>query len=838
MILVFLLIFVGFVLGVATIVAAEALGVLLIIKRLNQKAKLDESKIASKNELGVRDLDPQQSLDFAFNKQGIIWVLGSDKIPKTWVDKAPKEQKKTKDFVEVSPVRKYAKIKDQSLMLTEPDGSSLTHIQLKGCIVEAVSATSLSSRKWAKRFPIKLESKSSVIYNGSKTFYIYVETSWEKESWCKALRLASCEGKEKLHWFSRIRKEFHSYLVSLNSGHPSLMKPSVGFCAESIDRESKPDVSSSKVRHLWKKLAKKTSRVGVDNKSTWVSSSGHEERKMADRLRPCQDAVLATGLMKTASTAKGPKSIKEESVSPPLLSSVSLSGSQSHISVSTDVESDEKFGIDEGTLCWNLLISRLFFDVKGSTQLKRSIQARIQRALSNMRIPSYIGEVICTDIDIGNLPPYISGMRVLPVEMNEVWALEVEVEYSGGMLLDIETRLEVRELNLDKRMVDSNPEFSTVADVSSDLLEGFKYFGNQLNLPEGTINVQGLKEEGDPNTVAIPYRLQLFTMRRKSDIFIISVGLDYSPDLARMNQKVLRTLIASSTSGSRWKSILNSIAKQMSQVSLSLEIRIASLRGTLRLHIKPPPSDQLWYGFTSMPDIDFNLDSSVGDHKVTNGHIALFLVNRLKAAIRETLVLPNCESISIPWMSAENGDWVPRNVAPFIWVNQETGNDSSTSCDALSLQTGEAKTRSEASTQTSSDGLEPKQQNQKPAEFSQEPARKSSDSLGLSSSSTNAFVRSISCMEELQTPQLQNDEPHKTCEQDKMDISGYRSLSGSSTMLEKQNRGPDEDDGRPKRIGRKERMLDLRKKMGEKFEEKKRHIEEKSRHIVEKMRGP
>lgn len=59
-------------------------------------------------------------------------------------------------------------------------------------------------------------------------------------------------------------------------------------------------------------------------------------------------------------------------------------------------------------------------------------------------------------------------------------------------------------------------------------------------------------------------------------------------------------------------------------------VRISSLRGTLRIHIKPPPSDQLWFGFTSMPDIDFNLDSAVGDHKITNGQIALFIINRLK----------------------------------------------------------------------------------------------------------------------------------------------------------------------------------------------------------------
>lgn len=63
---------------------------------------------------------------------------------------------------------------------------------------------------------------------------------------------------------------------------------------------------------------------------------------------------------------------------------------------------------------------------------------------------------------------------------------------------------------------------------------------------------------------------------------------------------------------------------------LSLAIRVTSLRGTLRLHIKPPPSDQLWFSFTSMPDIDFNLDSAVGDHKITSGHIAMFLIGKLK----------------------------------------------------------------------------------------------------------------------------------------------------------------------------------------------------------------
>ena len=69
---------------------------------------------------------------------------------------------------------------------------------------------------------------------------------------------------------------------------------------------------------------------------------------------------------------------------------------------------------------------------------------------------------------------------------------------------------------------------------------------------------------------------------------------------------------------------------------LSLSIRVASLRGTVRLHIKPPPSDQLWFGFTSMPDVEFELESSVGEHKITSGQVASFLIDKFK--VRNFLV--------------------------------------------------------------------------------------------------------------------------------------------------------------------------------------------------------
>ena len=62
---------------------------------------------------------------------------------------------------------------------------------------------------------------------------------------------------------------------------------------------------------------------------------------------------------------------------------------------------------------------------------------------------------------------------------------------------------------------------------------------------------------------------------------------------------------------------------------------------------------------------------------------------------------------------------------------------------------------------------------------------------------------------------------------------------GQSPSMSTVSGEEDDSNSKGKKMGAaKARMFDFRKKVGEKFEEKKRHVEEKSRQIVEKMRGP
>ncbi|KAJ6960884.1 hypothetical protein NC653_038787 [Populus alba x Populus x berolinensis] len=449
----------GFLSGLLALVALQALGVYVLIKRLNRKTQQQQASHSSSSPPHHQDLDPQQSLDYAHNKKGYVWVLDPDQVLKNWpVEKVQKDQRRKRSSLRSIPSENRQKSRTDS-------GGSHRVIPLKGCAIEAVSATSLSSRKWAKRFPIKVESKTSPIYNASKT------TSWEKESWCKALRLASSDDQEKLNWFIKLNEEFLRYLTSLNTEYPSFMKPSVGFYVEPIDRASRFDGSESKVRLFWKKLAKKASKSGVENKVS--SLLGREERKINDKYHPSHDPAFSGSVGKNDPTLKAPITSEEENILLPSSSTSSRASSLSQLQVISDTDADEKLNVDEGTLCWNLIISRLFFDAKSNDRMKSLMQARIQRTLSNMRTPSYIGEIICTDLNLGNLPPYIH---------------------------DIETRLEVRDLDLQKGVVDTDVGSSSVRDASSDLLEGFEDLGKQLNFSEGTVDSQEWKDEGNPKS--------------------------------------------------------------------------------------------------------------------------------------------------------------------------------------------------------------------------------------------------------------------------------------------------------------------------------------------------
>ncbi|WVZ73066.1 hypothetical protein U9M48_021418 [Paspalum notatum var. saurae] len=792
----------GFLLGVLALAALEASALLLILRRLRRRQAAQEDAPAPP---GPDELPGERP--FPYEKQGSLWILEPEKIPKVGNERlsvgGPKETKDKKNIVEVFPAKKIAKIKGHLLCLSGPDGSQTT-IDLLNCNVLAVSASSMPSRKWAKRYPIKLESKEKEFYNGSKLCYLYTDTSWEKESWCKALRIAATADKKKLNWHAKLSEEFLNYISSLNSEYPCFLKPPMlsGEDHEVMDRTSRTD-GSSKVRLFLKKLAKKASVKAPLEGKTSSGSSVQGEKKILDKLRSYQGTPFIEALIGPQEDKFGSSSLQDSVKATAPATALNPNG---QLSASPDVNADERV-VDEGTLCWNLLSSRLFFDAKMSDEINKTIKARIQRTLSNMRTPSYVGEITLTDFSLGELPPYVHAMRVLPLDLNELWAFEVDFEYSGGILLHIETRLEVQEPELQKDIMKSNFGADADGEVDADLLESIEQYGNQFN---GAHKSASSVEEKDESDASSQSKSTGWTSAYKS----------------------------------RWKTILHSIADHVSQVPLSLAIRISTVRGILRIHLKPPPSDQIWYGFVSMPDLEWDLESSVGDRKITNSHIATLIGNRFKASLRDSLVLPNCESISVPWMLAEKDDWVPRKEAPFIWLNHEPTEirshaTTSTQSEEGGLKDDSGSKRPMPTLPNSSGGNE--ESLKAVASFDeakQEAVAEASLHSQSSSAPASEYVHSDE-NEELRKPLLMTERLQEDTSESRVGSpmhTSHRAIVPAGEQQQAQASASSVGEDAKRKSGRRARMMDFGKRMGDKLEEKRRTIEEKGRHIVEKMR--
>lgn len=133
------------------------------------------------------------------------------------------------------------------------------------------------------------------------------------------------------------------------------MKPAPGLVVDSTDKVGKLDAaSSSKVRHFFRKLSRRTSKSYLESKPP----------------------IVTRGSMKLG-TSKVPYSVAEENEEPSA-AGISRASSLSQFSVMSDADCEDKLTVDDGTLCLNLLMSRLFFDARKNAGIKSSIQARIQ----------------------------------------------------------------------------------------------------------------------------------------------------------------------------------------------------------------------------------------------------------------------------------------------------------------------------------------------------------------------------------------------------------------------------------------------------------------------------
>jgi hypothetical protein len=195
-------------------------------------------------------------------------------------------------------------------------------------------------------------------------------------------------------------------------------------------------------------------------------------------------------------------------------------------------------------------------------------------------------------------------------------------------------------------------------------------------------------------------------------------------------------------------------------------------------------------------------------------------------------------------MLSEKDDWVPLKDGPYIWLNHEPTETKSHAAAAVSTQPEEAGLRNDSSTKnaasSSRDSSAGSEESLKSIdESAEDPAVESSQAQSRLAPAGETSASQPDSTNELNKPLLSTEKLQEDASESRTGSPLYTSLrtiipAGEQQQQQAALASVGEDAKR--KSGRRSRMMDLGKKMGDKLEEKRRQVEEKGRHIVEKMR--
>lgn len=91
------------------------------------------------------------------------------------------------------------------------------------------------------------------------------------------------------------------------------------------------------------------------------------------------------------------------------------------------------------------------------------------------------------------------------------------------------------------------------------------------------------------------------------------------------------------------------------EVNLLLAVVVKRVEGHVMIRIKPPPSNRIWFTFSSMPKIDMTIEPIISARQITYTLILRQIENRIKEVVAESLVVPNWDDA--PFYNTEHKTW-------------------------------------------------------------------------------------------------------------------------------------------------------------------------------------
>lgn len=355
--------------------------------------------------------------------------------------------------------------------------------------------------------------------------------------------------------------------------------------------------------------------------TTQASMDHVPEQERSDLGSPTQDAIP---LRSTPSCTGAGKSMSEADSCAP--AETLNEGSQSQSNCEPGPNLGPKPGIStadsmDGIHGLNMFMARWAFDLARNPLFEEKLKERIQKKLTGLRRPNFVNPLTLVSADMGTNFPVIHSFRSLPSPSKVIWPqLLMDISYSGGMELIIETTVDVNET------------------------WAFNAIDKAINLVGGQDDNQDIGEEdgfGDESETPADQK--------------------YAPEEGRPEKKIIGMLPLRKAFAGRAKKLVDRMADSISKIPLRLCIQVSKVEGQLLVWMSPPPSDRLWISFVEMPCLDLHakpiLANRVMKYSAQLGRVSAWLEKKLQTSFFTSLVFPNCTDGRFPGLLGLIGEW-------------------------------------------------------------------------------------------------------------------------------------------------------------------------------------
>ncbi|XP_015588612.1 testis-expressed protein 2 [Cephus cinctus] len=297
-----------------------------------------------------------------------------------------------------------------------------------------------------------------------------------------------------------------------------------------------------------------------------------------------------------------------------------------YIDAQTTPMTDTATSLVNSDVNWmNALLGRILFDMHKCPDMINLIQDKIQRKLSNIKLPYFMESLLVSELVIGQGAPFIHRASKPTIDEKGLW-LDLDISYEGCLTMKIETKLNLLKLT----------RAGSVSGNSTEILAVEKPKPARSPMFDSDV-------EDSPET----------STEDEDSTHLTAANPSKESTPSQSSSRKFLSMVDKIAANKYFQHAaeISYVRKAMAGVSnteIRLMVSVSSIEGCLALNIPPSPSDRLWYGFRNVPKISLTAKPAVGERAVNIGYVTHWIEKKLLREFQKIVVLPNMDDLVIP----------------------------------------------------------------------------------------------------------------------------------------------------------------------------------------------